>query len=357
LQRDYDSIIIGGGVIGNSIAYHLSELNQGSILLLEKNYPLSGTSGSTQAWVWIHTKTPSWYGEFSMLSAEMYPYLARKIGDIEYSRNGGLAFFYTPKERELALKLAESQAKVGIEIRVLDREELRAMEPAVSEAIFGATYSPLDGNINPFRLVERYMKAAKKNNVTYSYYNPVISLVKKNNLFLVTSRKGIFHCKNLVIAAGVWSPELGAMLGIKIPVRPVRGQVIITEALQPLLKHTFSSMRQTKNGEILIGYSKEDAGMDRSSTLDLLQETAALAVKIIPDLAKANLIRCFSGIRVMPADELPILGKVPGVDHLFIAAMHSGFTLNPLVGTLIAELITTGEPSISLAPYSITRFA
>jgi sarcosine oxidase subunit beta len=99
MKREYETIIVGGGVIGNSIAYHLSEINPSDTLLIEKNYPLSGTSGSTQAWVWVHTKTPSWYGEFSMFSAEMYPYLSRKIGDIEYNRNGGLASF-SQKRRE-----------------------------------------------------------------------------------------------------------------------------------------------------------------------------------------------------------------------------------------------------------------
>lgn len=356
MKREYETIIVGGGVIGNSIAYHLSENNSGSTLVIEKDYPLSGTSGSTQAWVWVHTKTPSWYGEFSMFSAEMYPYLARKIGDIEYNRNGGLAFFYSEDEREMAKRLAESQAKVGIEIQVLDQDELRAIEPAISPEIPGATYSPLDGSVNPMRLVEMYMKAAKKNGVTFEYYNQVINIEKKQGAFEVTSQKGVYYAKNLVIAAGVWSAELGKMLGVKIPVRPVRGQIIVTEPLAPLLNHTFSGMRQSKNGEILVGYSKEEVGFDRSSTLDVMQETAAMAVKIIPSLAKANIVRCFSGIRVMPEDELPIIGSIPGVENLFIAAMHSGITLNPLVGTLMAELIKEGEPSIPLDHYSISRF-
>ncbi len=215
----------------------------------------------------------------------------------------------------------------------------------------------MDGSVNPMRLVEMYMKAAKKKGVTYEYYNQVTNLEKKQGVFEVTSQKGVYYAKNLVLAAGVWSAELGKMLGIRIPVRPVRGQVIVTEPLQPLINHTFSGMRQTKNGEILVGYSKEEVGFDRSSTLDVMQETAAMAAKIIPSLSKANIVRCFSGIRVMPKDELPILGGVPGIENLFVAALHSGMTLNPLVGTLMAELIVEGEPSIPIDHYSITRFA
>src|SRR5699024_6943940 len=84
MEGKYDVIVIGSGVVGSSVAYHLSESKDQEIMLIDKDYPLSGTSGSTQAWVWVHSKIPSWYGELSMLSAEMYPFLKKKIGDVEY---------------------------------------------------------------------------------------------------------------------------------------------------------------------------------------------------------------------------------------------------------------------------------
>lgn len=357
MKRDYETIIIGSGVIGSGIAYHLSEVSSEGILVIDKKFPLSGSSGSTQAWVWVHTKTPSWYGEFSMYSSELYGYLQRKIGDIEFTRSGGISPFFSEKDREHAKRLAESQAQVGIEIRVLDRDEVLALEPALSHKVLGATFSSIDGNVNPMRLVEQYMKAAKKNGVTYEYYNKVTDIEKSRGSFVITTEKGIFRCKNLVISAGVWTNEVGKMLGLNIPILPLRGQIIITEPLAPIIKHTLSELRQTSNGEVLIGYSKEEAGFDRSTTLDLIQATANLAIEIVPDLAKAKIVRTFSGLRVMPEDELPILGPVPGIENLFIAAMHSGITLSPLAGTLITELITEGETSIPIEQYSLTRFA
>lgn len=355
--KEYETIIIGGGVIGSGIAYHLSEVQTEGILVLDKEFLLNGTSGSTQGWVWVQSKTPSWYGELSMFSANLYEYLPRKIGDIEYNRTGGIDPFFTAEERERALRLAESQGQVGIDMHVLGRDETLTLEPALSPEVVGSIHSNVDGTVNPMRLVEQYMRAAKKNGVTYEYANPVVNIEKKQGAFVVTAKTGIFSCKALVLSAGVWTGQLGKMLGINIPVRPVRGQIIITEPLVPLLKHTLSCMRQTSNGEVLIGYTKENAGFDRRTTLDVIEETAKFGSTVVPALAKARIVRAFAGLRVMPQDEFPIIGGVPGIENLYVAALHSGFTLSPLVGTILAELITEGESSIPIDRCSITRFA
>jgi len=356
MQNSCDIAIIGSGVVGSSIAYHLSERKQKDILVIDKGFPLSGTSGATQAWVWVHNKLPSWYGEFNMYSAELYPFLEKKIGDVEYQRTGGIAPFFSEDDREIALRLAEKQAEVGIKIDVLTRDEVLNKEPALSPKIAGATFSRIDGNVNPFRLVELYVKAAKKNNVQFSFYNRVIGIQKKQDKFTIETEKGVFASKQVVLAGGPWTKELGAFLGVDIPVKQVRGQIIVTEPLAPLLKHTIGGMRQAKNGEILIGYSKEEVGYDRRTTLDVIQDTARMAIDLVPDLAKANVVRCFSGIRVMPKDGFPILGEIPGVKNAFIAAMHSGVTLSPLVGTLMTELLIDGETSLPIDRYSLKRF-
>lgn len=355
--KEYDTIIVGGGVLGNSIAYHLSERQREGILLIEQNYPLSGTSGSTQAWVWVHTKTPSWYGELSMLSAELYPYLERKIGDVEYHRTGGLSPFFNESERERALRLAESQAEVGIEIEVLTKDEVLAIEPAMSPLVAGATFSRIDGNVNPLRLVEMYMRAAKKNGVEYQYYNRVTNLEKRDGSFLLSSENGQVKAHKLILAVGAWSLEVGKLLDIHLPIRPVRGQILITEPLAPLLNHTISGLRQTANGEVLIGYSKEEVGFDRRSTMEVVQSTAKMAIQYVPSLAKANIVRSFSGIRAMPEDEFPILGDVPQIENLYVAATHSGITLSPLIGTVMTELLLEGDSSIPIDRYHISRFS
>lgn len=356
MKASYDVVIVGSGVVGSSIAYHLSERKNKEVLVIDQSFPLSGTSGSTQAWVWVHNKTPSWYAELSMFSAELYPFLERKIGDVEYNRTGGIAPFFKEEDKERALRLAEEQAKVGIEIEVLNNEQVRDKEPALSPYIAGATYSRIDGNVNPFRLVELYIKAAKKNGVQFSFYNAVTDVEKVGEIYHVITNKGTFTTEKLIMAAGPWTHGLGKMLNIDIPVKQVRGQIIVTEPLSPFLKHTIGGVRQADNGEVLIGYSHEEVGYDRRTTLDVIQDTASMAMRFIPDLKKANIVRCFSGIRALPKDGLPILGKVPDWENLYIAAMHSGITLSPLVGTLMTELLNEGDTSIDLHRFRLNRF-
>lgn len=356
METNYETIIIGGGVVGSSIAYHLSERNKEGILVLEKNFPLSGTSGSTQAWVWVHNKTPSWYAEFNMYSAELYPYLSKKIGDIEYKRTGGLSPFFNEADREKAEQLANAYKPLGIKIKVLSRKEALEKEPSLNPDVVGATFSTIDGNVNPFRLVDRYMRAAKKNGVQYSTYNKVTEIQKLNGQFTVVSEKGTFVCKNLVLAGGTWSRELGKLIKVTIPVNQLRGQILVTEPLKPFLHYTISGLRQAFNGEVLIGYSMEKEGFNRATTLDVIQETANLAVHYVPSLRKAKVVRAFSGIRAMPEDGLPILGEIPGIENLYVAATHSGVTLSPLIGTLMTELILDGDTSIPIDRYSISRF-
>jgi sarcosine oxidase subunit beta len=356
METNYETIIIGGGVIGSSIAYHLSERTKEGILVLDQKFPLSGTSGSTQAWVWVHNKTPSWYAELNMYSAELYPYLAKKIGDVEYKRTGGLSPFFNEADREKYQQLSEAYKEIGIHFKVLSREEALEKEPTLNPDVAGATYSTIDGNVNPLRLVDMYIRAAKKNGVQYATYNKVTEIQKLTGKFIVVSQKGTFVCKNLVLTGGIWSREIGKLVDINIPVNQLRGQILVTEPLKPFLNYTFSALRQAVNGEVLIGYSMEEEGFNRATTLDVIQETANMAVHYIPQLRKAKVVRAFSGIRAMPEDGFPILGNIPGIENLFVAATHSGITLSPLIGTLMTELILDGETSIPIDRYSISRF-
>lgn len=357
MGKEYDVVIIGGGVVGSSIAYHLSEVQKEGIAVIDGGFPMCEASGANQGWVWVHKKRPAWYCELSYYSAELYKYLDRKVGDVEYKRTGGIAPFFNEQEKEAAYQLAEEQAQVGVRVDVLTRDEALEREPVLSSKIIGATYCEIDGNVNPMRLVDQYMRTAKRQGVTYESYNKVIGLERKQGGFQVQTQNGDFFCRRLVLSAGLYTKELGKMLNISIPVRPVQGQVIITEPLTPLLRHTLAAMRQTYNGEILMGFSHDEVGFDDTTTLDCISQAAQLAVKLVPCLAQAKVVRSFSGLRVMPADGHPIMSEVETIEGLYVAAMHSGVTLSPLAGTLMTQLITGEETELPMDRFSLKRFA
>jgi len=351
----YETIIIGAGVVGSSIAYHLSEKTS-DILVIDRQFPGAGTSGATQAWIWVHTKQPNWYAEFSMYSAELYPSLKKKLVDIEYVRTGGIAPIFDEEKLAKAKALVKGQQEKGLEVHLLSKEEALAKEPYLSDRIIAATYSPLDGNVNPMRLNQAYIHAAKKRGVSFQYYCPVTGLRRHNGRFVVQTGTETFTADQLVLAAGAWTPELAKHLDVHVPVRPVRGQILVTEPVPRFLRHTVTGVRQTVNGEVLIGYSKEEVGFDRNTTWDIIGETARFGIKIVPVLQRLRLVRAFSGLRAMPQDGLPILGPVRHVPGLYLAVLHSGVTLSPLVGLLMSELLTGESPSFPLEPFALERF-
>lgn len=355
--KTYNTVIIGGGVIGNSIAYHLSKKGEKEIAVMEKDFPLSGTSGATQAWIWVHSKKPASYALFNKQSSDLYPNLQKEIGDFEYMQQGGIVPIFEKDALADAICLAEEQQQAGIPVQVLTREEVLEIEPEISSEVVGATYSPIDGSVHPFRLVERYMNAAQENGVHYYFYNKVIKVKRQKDGYILTTNQGEkLFAKHVVIASGTWSKEVGELFDVHIPVKPVRGQILVTEQMQPLFKHVIMGMRQLKNGEVLSDFTEQEAGFDKRSTFDKVEETAKRAVKIIPALKDAMVIRSFSGLRAIPEDGFPILGEVDGKANLYVACMHSGMTLSPLIGNIISDLILYKKTSIDYSKYHVNRF-
>ncbi|HVA06945.1 MAG TPA: FAD-dependent oxidoreductase, partial [Acidimicrobiales bacterium] len=221
-----DTLIIGAGVIGTSIAFHLAERGE-DVLIVDQGYPMSGTSGSTQAWVWIHTKTPLSYALFSQLSAQLYPDLVRRIGDVEYDRTGGISPILSEADLERAEKLVGAYSSAGLDVKLLTGNEARSLEPQLSSRVLGATFSPIDGNVNPLRLVAAYYRAAQRLGARFKLYTKVDAIETGKDRYRLRTDGPTLEAKNLVLAGGPWSEELGRMVGITIPVRPVRGQILV----------------------------------------------------------------------------------------------------------------------------------
>lgn len=353
----FKTIVIGAGVIGASVAYHLSRFKE-RVLVIDKGFLTEGTSSATQGWVWVHTKQPSSYAELSMYSAELYKGLKKDLSvEFELNRTGGLSLIFEKEKLNEIEDLIERQEEKGINIKLLTPNEVLKKEPEVNKNIVGATYSQLDGHINPFRLVRSLIEGSIKNNVEFSFYKQVVNIKKlENDLYEVISEKGSFLTEQVVLAGGPWSLEIGKLLNIDIPLKLVKGQILVTEPLRPFLRHIVSGVRQTNNGEILIGYSKEEKGLERETSFNIIGETARYAQKIIPKLEDVNIVRTFAGIRSVPEDGLPIIGEVPGNKGCYLAVTHSGITLAPIIGVLMSEVLRGKTTSLPIDNYNISRF-
>lgn len=381
LPSKADVVVIGGGVIGASVAYHLSK-KRVDVALLERNGLVSRTSGACDGLVYLQSKRPGAHLRLAMESRKRFDSLQEELGiDIEFRSRGGMIVVEKQEELEAMRLFVEDQKETGLEVTLLDGKQARELEPSLSERILACTYSPLDGQVNPISLTLAFLKGAKARGAKIFPFIGVTGFSRKSHHIVgVKTTRGNIETRVVVNAAGVHATEIGKMIDVEIPIKPRRGQILVTEALPPLLtrgllsakyiaaKYTPAlaetgelgvSIEQTKNGGFLLGSTREFVGFDRRTTWSALKHIALQTSRIIPALRDLRVIRTFAGLRPFTPDGLPLLGPVRDVEGFFMAAGHEGdgIALSPITGQLIAEWIAEGSPSMDLSAFSLERFS
>jgi len=380
LPSTADIVVIGSGVIGSSVAYHLSKQER-SVLVLEKNGLVSGTSGACDGLVYLQSKRPGPHLKLAMESRKRFASLQQELDhDIEFRSHGGMVVVETQEELEAISLFVEDQKKTGLQVQLLDTKEARDLEPALSERILACTYSPLDGQVNPIALTLAFLNGAKAKGARICPSTSVTGFsLKGHRLAAVETNRGTVKTGVVVIAAGVLATDIGRRIGLEIPIRPRRGQILITEAVAPLLTRGLLSAKyiaakynpalaetpelgisieQTMNGGFLLGSTREFVGFDRRTTWSAMRRIALQTSRIIPALRGLRVIRTFAGLRPSTPDGLPILGPVPNAEGLFMAAGHEGdgIALAPITGRVLAEWILDGLPGLDVSAFSLERF-
>jgi sarcosine oxidase subunit beta len=373
-------VVIGSGVIGASVAYHLSKRER-SVLVLEKGGLVSGTSGACDGLVYLQSKRPGAHLKLAMESRKRFDSLQQELGlDIEFRSHGGLVVVETQEELEAMRLFVDDRKKTGLPVELLDAKEARDLEPALSESVLAGTYSPLDGQVNPIALTLAYLKGAKSNGARICAFTTVTGLKWENRrVAAVETSRGQVATGTVVNAAGVLAPDIGRMIGVDIPIRPRRGQLLVTEAVAPLLSRGLLSAKylaakynpslaetgelgisieQTRSGGFLLGSTREFVGFDTKTTGDALKRIARQTSRILPVLRGLRIVRSFAGLRPSTPDGLPILGPVPDAQGVFMAAGHEGdgIALSPVTGRILAEWILDGSPTVDASSFALERF-
>ncbi len=388
MNKTAEVVVIGGGVIGCSVAYYLAKKGL-KVIVIEKNQGLCfGASGANMGGLVIQNfESPLL--EFVRESIKMYGNLSEEIGyNIEYERLGCLQVIDDEDQYPNAVKHVESMRIKGINVQLLEGNEIRKLEPALGENLIAGTEDWEGGMVNPFKLSYGFARAAAKLGTSFLLSTEVRKIgTNEEKIMSVDTDRGKIETDFVVNAAGAWASEIGEMLGISIPIRPLRGQAIVTEPV-PLNKRwrcigdpgywaTPSSpktaektkdsvvriggrtvIRQESTGNWLIGTSREFADNTRI-TMETIRRFAKGAMRFIPKLKDVNCIRAFAGLRPLCyVDDLPILGKVDSPSGFVLATGHSGegIMLAPLTGKLISELITENRTSIPIDAFSFSRF-
>jgi sarcosine oxidase subunit beta len=382
-KEQVEAVVIGGGITGLSTAYHLAK-NNVDVVLVEKNELVSGATGTNNGMCGPTDKT-SMRGRWH----QIYKSLEKELGyNIDYVDSPDLVVFTEENEKEMKiLGIWEEYAE-----KMLSREEIMEIEPLLSKIVIGGITSDRK-YVNPWKLCYAFAVNIKKHGGKIYLHNQVKKIKTKNKKICeVVTGKKIIKTNIVVNAAGAWASEIGKMVGVSIPVVPLKGHILITESIpkpEPYHGRIANELFYTKypynlspeavnsidpnirlgiacllhydpvNQNYSIGGSHEYIGFNPVVNPRIVKYISAYNIKIVPELKNLNVIRVFTGFRpYCYIDGEPIFSKTDKIEGFWIATGTKGIGLNlgPMAGKIMSELILKTKPSLDIDPYSYSRF-
>jgi glycine/D-amino acid oxidase-like deaminating enzyme len=366
-HNECDFAVIGGGLVGAAIAWGLARRGRSVAMLDEGDIAFRASRGNF-ALIWVQSKGGgmSRYALWTRQSSDAWPQLAETLRvetglDVCLQQPGGFHLLLSQREvenRANALKRLHNQpGMVPFEYHMLDHAQTEKMLPEIGPDVVGASFCPLDGHVNALRLLRALHVGFQLNGGRYFPDCAVERIEPRGGEFRLRGGNVEISAHKIVLAAGLGNARLAPMVGISAPVRPQRGQIIVTEKVAPFMNYVVHTIRQTDEGSVMISDSVEEAGFDVSVGSGILAAMADRAVRMFPHLAKLNVVRCWAALRVMPQDGYPIYDQSKACPGAFIATCHSGVTLAAAHAVLLPPCIDMGNlPNESLAAFSTRRF-
>ncbi len=368
-MKEYRVCIIGGGIIGTSIAFHLAKLGERRVAVFEKSYISSGATGRCGGGI-----RQQWSARMNvrlaMRSVKLFERFEEDTGfDIEYRQGGYLLMAFTEEEAERFERNVKMQREEGLDVEILSPKMVKERYPFINtENLILATFCQTDGHANPHLANFGYAFAARRLGVDIYTHTEVKDIIVQNGSVMgIESSIGSFKCDVVVNAAGAWSKEVGNMAGIDIPATSYRHQIFVTESLRdffPFMAISFDGnfyIRQTKHGQMIMGQGdpNEKPGVNRNVTYEFLKSMSEKMTKIFPFLENVRILRQWAGCYNMSPDAQPIVGCSKKVNGFCYAVGFSGhgFMLAPAVGEALAELIIKGSTEhVDISFLDIDRF-
>jgi D-hydroxyproline dehydrogenase subunit beta len=365
-----DVVVIGGGVIGVAAAYYLAKGGT-RVTLIERRGVGQEASGANVGLVTLFSghsfeePDPGPVYGLTRASIDAYATLGDELGlDVEYEQSGGVVFAEDEHRLAVIRRAWEGYRRHGVAVEWLDARGVLDCEPAFfHEGILGGVFCPLNGQVNPLLLCRAFARGGRRLGVTLIPGTAVEDIVcEGGRVRAVRTTAGDIDCGFVVNAAGAWAAEVGAMAGVKIPVVPARGQIILTEPVPRFIRRVVSgaepSARQTRRGNVIIGSTVEHAGYDKRVTTATVTEFAHGVLAHFPRLRRLNVIRSWAGLRPASPDHKPIIELMDEPAGLCLATGHSrrGICYAAGTGRLVADLILGRPPFIPLEAFSLARF-
>ncbi|MDA1601337.1 FAD-dependent oxidoreductase [Bacillus cereus] len=384
-MRHCDVLIIGGGIIGCSIAYYTSKYGR-DVTIIEKGEFVSGTSSRCDGNILAIDKDPGFDSQMSLVSQKLVTDLSEELEhSFEYRAPGSILVCESDEEMEAAQQWVNRQKEVGLPFRMLDRQDIREESPFFADDLLGGLECATDSTVNPYLLAFSLLEESKKFGTKAFNHTEVKEMKRElDGSFIVETTNGTFTAKQVVNAAGVWAPKIGQMLDVNIPIEPRKGHIIVASRQQHVgcrkvmefgyLISKFGGKRKvdaltekygvalvfepTESQNFLIGSSREFVGFHTRINNEVTKCIANRAIRFYPKMADMMVIRSYAGLRPWTEDHLPIISRVEHIPNYFIAAGHEGdgISLAAVTGKVIEELLNEKETIIPIEPLRLSRF-
>ncbi|MDB6177706.1 FAD-dependent oxidoreductase [Paracoccus sp. Z330] len=373
-MADFDAIVIGAGTVGAAIGYGLGQ-RKWRVLVLDGADTDFRAARANFGLVWSQGKgrgMPA-YQDLTKRSSDMWREFHRELcasaggAQIDYQHAGGIAFCQGDdgfEERKALIEALDDEYRSAFadagepDVEMLSRDQVQDLMPdlRLGNSVSGASFGRRDGHVNPLQLLSALHKAIQAQGNEIRGRTTVDKIRPKAGGCEVSSGDLRWQAGRVIIAAGIASGALGRSLGLDVPIRAQRGQVLVTQRLAPVLPLPCSGLRQTAEGTIMIGATKEEVGADVSVTARASAWLSRKTIKIAPDLARAQLVRHWSGLRIMTPDGHPVYAQSEEHPGIFVASCHSGVTLAAVHADELAGHIAAGALPASYNPFHHRRF-
>ncbi|MEW2447778.1 FAD-binding oxidoreductase [Streptomyces parvulus] len=372
-----DVVVVGAGMVGAACALYAAREGL-DVTVVDRGHVAGGTTGAGEGNLLVSDKGPGPELDLALHSAGLWTALAGELGrEVEYEAKGGVVVAATPGALAGLETFAAGQRAAGVEALSVPADRLRDLEPRLAPGLAGAVHYPQDAQVMPALAAAHLLRASGAR----LYAGRTVTGVLRGPggaVRGVRTDRGDLHAPAVVNAAGPWGGEVAALAGVRLPVLPRRGHVLVTEPLPPRIRHkvyaadyvadvasdsaalqTSPVVEGTAAGPVLIGASRERVGFDRSLSLPALRALAAGATRLFPFLARVRALRAYAGFRPYLPDHLPAVGPDPRVPGLYHACGHEGAGIGLSTGTghLIAALLSGGPPALDPTPFRPDRFA
>jgi len=374
-ERSPDVIVAGGGVVGCSIAYRLALTGQ-RVLLLEERGLAAGASGRNGGMTGegsaLYSETGRAVYAVTSANLRLLRTLPEELGvDFQLRLPGTLDIATTPEQWAHLERSVQAQQAAGLDVALLDTYEARQLMPALSEAVLGAKFARNHGHLWPFALVHGFADAAQRHGAEIRTGIAVERLCREGDRVTGVIAGGqAIAADAVVLATNAYTPRLLPELP-QGAIVPARGQILVTQPVAPVIPHPWGTNfdkeygRQTPGGQILCGGfrrldTNEGLGLyDEDVTPAVLAGIARCLIELFPCLAGVRVVRAWAGIMGFTADGLPLIGAMPGMPGLWLAAGFNGggFSWAAIAGQIMADLILGRDPGFDLSPFDPGRFA